>query len=84
MNQQAKCPVCQGHLVTDGDHFRCEECSTDYEAQPVCDCCGDPVSVLKACGSVDYFCNHCNELKSKSSVKYRYMEVAHEVHRPGF
>ena len=84
MTHHPKCPVCQGALVADGEAYRCEECNSNYEAQAVCDVCGDPLSVLKACGAVDFFCNHCNELKSKSQVKYRYMEVAYEVSRPGF
>jgi hypothetical protein len=32
---------------------------------------------LKACGAVDYFCNHCNTLKSKSKVLRSYLLVDH-------
>lgn len=34
----------------------------------LCNTCGKPVEVLKACGAVNFFCHHCNELKSKSAV----------------
>ncbi|MGL5706821.1 MAG: zinc-ribbon domain-containing protein, partial [Aeromonas sp.] len=26
---------------------------------------------LKACGAVDYFCNHCNSLISKRAVAFK-------------
>ncbi|MCM2680132.1 zinc ribbon domain-containing protein [Echinimonas agarilytica] len=79
MTLRPKCPKCQGYLVSDAQEHRCEECSSSYEAQAVCNTCGDPLSLLKACGAVDYFCNHCNELKSKSVVKYRYLELGHQI-----
>ncbi|MBW8190859.1 zinc ribbon domain-containing protein [Neiella marina] len=84
MTLRPKCPKCQGHLIPDTEHHRCEECNAQYQAQAVCDVCGDPLSILKACGAVDYFCNHCNELKSKSTVRHRYLEVAYEPVRAGY
>ena len=33
-----------------------------------CPKCNHEVEVIKACGCQDYFCNHCNELVSKSKV----------------
>ena len=34
----------------------------------LCPDCGKPIEVLKACGATNYFCNHCNELKSSKRV----------------
>ncbi len=34
----------------------------------LCPKCHLEVEVIKACGCRDYFCNHCNELVSKSKV----------------
>ncbi len=34
----------------------------------VCPDCLKPVEIIKACGCRDYFCNHCNQLVSKSRV----------------
>ncbi|MDR3428366.1 MULTISPECIES: zinc-ribbon domain-containing protein [Silvimonas] len=36
---------------------------------PLCPDCGKPLEVLIACGARDYFCNSCNELKSKTRVR---------------
>ncbi|WP_297577202.1 zinc-ribbon domain-containing protein [uncultured Deefgea sp.] len=35
----------------------------------VCPDCGKEIEVLKACGASNFFCNHCNELKSSQRVK---------------
>ncbi|WP_411743620.1 zinc-ribbon domain-containing protein [Reinekea sp.] len=32
---------------------------------PKCPDCLNEVEILKACGSTDLFCNHCNQLVSK-------------------
>ncbi|WP_196158723.1 zinc-ribbon domain-containing protein [Reinekea sp. G2M2-21] len=32
----------------------------------VCPDCLKPIEIIKACGCRDYFCNHCNQLVSKS------------------
>lgn len=79
MSETAKCPVCQGQLSSADSLYRCDECGSDYEAQAVCDCCGDPLAVLKANGIAECFCNHCNEAKSKTQVRYRYLTVSHEL-----
>ncbi|WP_410498301.1 zinc ribbon domain-containing protein [Chitinibacter sp. S2-10] len=39
------------------------------ENKPLCPDCGKEIEVLKACGAISYFCNHCNELKSSARVK---------------
>ncbi|GGP19760.1 YfgJ family double zinc ribbon protein [Silvimonas iriomotensis] len=35
----------------------------------LCPDCGKPLEELVACGARDYFCNSCNELKSKTRVR---------------
>ncbi|GGP27432.1 YfgJ family double zinc ribbon protein [Silvimonas amylolytica] len=43
---------------------------TDIQnATPLCPDCGKPLEELVACGARDYFCNSCNELKSKTRVR---------------
>ena len=32
--------------------------------------CGQELERLRACGAVDYFCNHCNTLVSKRTVLF--------------
>jgi len=34
----------------------------------ICPDCENQIEVIKACGCNDYFCNHCNQLVSKSRV----------------
>ncbi|MBE9608667.1 YfgJ family double zinc ribbon protein [Chitinilyticum piscinae] len=34
-----------------------------------CPDCGKPLEVMKACGAIQYFCPHCNELKSGKRVR---------------
>jgi predicted amidophosphoribosyltransferase len=36
--------------------------------KPLCPKCLKALEVIKACGCRDYFCNHCNELVSKSKI----------------
>lgn len=34
-----------------------------------CPDCGKPLDVMKACGATQYFCPHCNSLKSGTRVR---------------
>lgn len=68
------CPDCQAELSHPAPgHWRCESCAKDFTKVAYCNQCHEPLEVLKACGAVNYFCNHCNELKSKKSAEYRFI-----------
>lgn len=45
----------------------------------LCPDCKNPVEILKACGCRDYFCNHCNQMVSKSRVIDSEQDVADAV-----
>lgn len=79
MDTYLHCPACSGRLVADADHYRCEDCARLFEQQMSCDVCGDPIAPIKACGAVDYFCNRCNELKSKSKLVSRWIPLRQTV-----
>lgn len=65
------CLECQGPLDKTGkvDLF-CPKCNIDYTVNSYCGQCEDKLQHLVACGAVDFWCNSCNELKSKSSATY--------------
>lgn len=66
------CPSCQQTMAYQGKFvYRCDDCEQTYHAEVHCQQCGDRLALLKACGAVDFFCNQCNEMKSKSSADYR-------------
>ncbi|MFM2476269.1 zinc ribbon domain-containing protein [Celerinatantimonas sp. MCCC 1A17872] len=68
------CPNCERELepsATDSHGGYCSHCQSNFHRVAYCPQCEQPLEVLKACGAVDYFCNHCNELKSKRQVIYR-------------
>jgi hypothetical protein len=68
---QLLCPHCQSELIRSGESKRhCEACHTDFILSIECHECGEALQRLKACGAVNFWCDHCNELKSKSSASY--------------
>ncbi|CNF25457.1 Protein of uncharacterised function (DUF1407) [Yersinia rohdei] len=69
----ALCPVCQQVMEQVSDHFHCSHCHGHYRQEAECPDCGKPLQVLKACGAVDYFCQHGHGLISKSRVHYSYL-----------
>lgn len=64
------CPTCQSSLDVQGNHAHCERCERDFVLEPRCPTCHKPLEVLKACGAVDFFCQHGHGLISKKSVEY--------------
>ena len=64
------CPACQVELDSRGDETRCSQCQTRYRIRALCPACGQTLERLRACGAVDYFCNHCNTLVSKRTVQF--------------
>ncbi|WP_026958891.1 MULTISPECIES: zinc ribbon domain-containing protein [Aliagarivorans] len=68
MTELKACPECGGELHHQHDHWLCDSCHHSFVERFHCDKCGSMLEKLKACGAVDFFCNSCNELKSKRSL----------------
>ncbi|MGF1722588.1 zinc ribbon domain-containing protein [Vibrio kyushuensis] len=68
------CPKCENSLEWVG-HYSCFSCEVDYTKKAFCPDCDAELEKLQACGSASYFCNSCNELKSKSRVKVVFEEM---------
>lgn len=69
MNQ---CPDCQSELAYQDGNYACPDCHVEFSKHAFCDICDHELERLNACGSVSYFCNQCNQLKSKSLARYEY------------
>jgi len=71
-----QCPKCKHELERSGELKRhCRGCDSHFKLLVHCAECGDEIERLKACGAVSFWCNECNELKSKSGAKYTIEEV---------
>ncbi|MBL0449333.1 zinc ribbon domain-containing protein [Aeromonas caviae] len=64
------CPACQGELDSRSQETTCGQCQARYRIRALCPACGQALERLRACGAVDYFCNHCNTLVSKRTVLF--------------
>ena len=64
------CPACQGELDSRSQETTCGQCQARYRVRALCPACGQELERLRACGAVDYFCNHCNTLVSKRTVLF--------------
>ncbi|SIR42731.1 zinc-ribbons [Aeromonas sp. RU39B] len=69
MNMVA-CPLCGEDIDPRSRETTCSHCQGLYRITASCPDCGEPLERLKACGAVDYFCNRCNQLVSKSRVNF--------------
>ncbi|MFQ2222545.1 zinc ribbon domain-containing protein [Aeromonas enteropelogenes] len=65
------CPSCQAELDTRSKEQTCGQCQANVRITALCPTCQQELERLKACGAVDYFCNHCNNLVSKRSVQFQ-------------
>lgn len=65
-----KCPTCHNPLELVGDHGHCANCNKDIALQALCPECHQPLEILKACGAVDFFCQHGHGLISKKRVEF--------------
>lgn len=71
---EALCPHCHQPLVwQQGNLFHCEDCHKTYEEQALCPDCNKPLEKMKACGAVDYFCQHGHGLISKKRITMHYI-----------
>ncbi len=66
---QLNCPTCHGELELAGTMAHCATCDKDMEVNAACPECHQPLEVLKACGAVDYFCQHGHGLISKKTSR---------------
>ncbi|MBD9657941.1 zinc ribbon domain-containing protein [Pantoea sp. PNT03] len=64
------CPTCQQPLTLSETGFDCPNCERHFDRIALCPDCHRPLQVLKACGAVDYFCQHGDGLISKKRVEF--------------
>ncbi|MBB3304498.1 MULTISPECIES: zinc ribbon domain-containing protein [unclassified Enterobacter] len=64
------CPACQQLLTHNETGFNCPSCERHFALIALCPDCHQPLQVLKACGAVDYFCQHVDGLISKKRVEF--------------
>ncbi|EGQ8027825.1 TPA: DNA ligase [Vibrio vulnificus] len=67
------CPICQQELEWSGQ-YHCQQCDKAFTKLGFCPECEAELEKLQACGAASYFCNHCNELKSKSRIRFQFKE----------
>lgn len=64
------CPACQQLLTHNETGFNCPSCERHFALIALCPDCHQPLQVLKACGAVDYLCQHGDGLISKKRVEF--------------
>ncbi|USB42365.1 zinc ribbon domain-containing protein [Klebsiella africana] len=64
------CPLCHAPLDVKGSSAHCAQCERVFVLEARCPECHQPLEVLKACGAVDYFCQHGHGLISKKRVEF--------------
>ncbi|MCG7489954.1 zinc ribbon domain-containing protein [Vibrio sp. Of14-4] len=69
-----QCPDCDVELKWKGK-YHCEQCQLEFDKQAYCPDCQSQLEKLLACGASNYFCNQCNELKSKSKVRFVFVKT---------
>ena len=75
MMNENHCPKCNNELAWQG-LYHCEPCDVDFEKVGFCPDCEAKLEKLQACGAANYFCNSCNELKSKSRLRFEFQKKA--------
>jgi hypothetical protein len=68
------CPQCEKELVWDGQYY-CQPCDEHFQKIGMCPQCDAILEKLQACGAANYFCNQCNELKSKSKIRFSFQKT---------
>ncbi|EQB8218282.1 TPA: zinc ribbon domain-containing protein [Klebsiella aerogenes] len=67
---ELNCPICHARLEAQSNSAHCAHCEKDFALEARCPDCHQPLEVLKACGAVDYFCQHGHGLISKKRVEF--------------
>lgn len=70
-----ECLNCKKKLEKIENRYICKACNKQYIKKAYCPIDNSELEKLAACGSVSYWCNKCNELKSKRDVVYKLEEV---------
>ncbi|HHF2877842.1 zinc ribbon domain-containing protein [Vibrio diabolicus] len=73
--QQNFCPICNVELEWTGQ-YHCAQCESDFKKVGFCPDCEAELEKLQACGAASHFCNVCNELKSKSRVRFEFQKIS--------
>lgn len=69
------CLNCGETLEKIGNEYICKKCGKKYVKKAHCPKDKEELEKLAACGSVSYWCNRCNELKSRKDVIYSLEEI---------
>ena len=64
------CPTCQCELDPRANEQTCSQCQAHVRVTAICPTCQQELERLKACGAVDYFCNHCHTLVSNRTLTF--------------
>lgn len=64
-------PSCRQALIQPETGKSCPHCGARYQLVACCPQCDKPVEELKACGAVNYFCQHGHGLISKQRVLWQ-------------
>lgn len=72
MTMELTCPDCGGALELRSGMAHCGACQRDFSVIARCPDCQQPLEVLKACGAVDYFCQHGHGLISKKCALFSF------------
>ena len=75
MSNPNLCPSCNNELNWNEGFYQCKPCHSTYKKAAYCPDCEAELERLLACGAESYFCNSCNEQKSKSRVKIRFEPI---------
>lgn len=69
-----ECPKCNETLKGRKYLYTCESCETEYEVNFKCEVCGSEPEVLASCGAVSFYCNSCNNMKSRTTMNKEFIK----------
>ena len=71
------CPSCGKKIEKNSmtGKYTCTSCNKIFGKRAKCNKCGEELELLEACGAQQFFCNKCNELKSKKSCEFFIKEL---------
>lgn len=70
-----ECPECKKTLKESGTRYSCDDCSKQFNVDFTCQVCGSVPEEMAACGSVGYFCNTCNKLRSRTEMNKEFQTL---------
>lgn len=73
------CPVChQEGLDPRYSPSTCAHCKAEFQIIGFCPKCHQELLKMQCC-SIDFFCNHCNELVSKRKIEFHLAQISTSV-----